>query len=68
MPRVTEQFIIDRPIEAVFEFVTTARYWPQWHPAALLLLLPMEAGVPVPVTGAGGGRSGRSPPATGRPW
>jgi uncharacterized protein YndB with AHSA1/START domain len=33
MPQVSEQFIIDRPIEAVFAFVTTARFWPQWHPA-----------------------------------
>jgi Polyketide cyclase / dehydrase and lipid transport len=33
MPRVSHQFVVDRPIEPVFEFVTTARFWPQWHPA-----------------------------------
>jgi hypothetical protein len=24
---------IDGPVEAVFDLVTTTRYWPQWHPA-----------------------------------
>jgi hypothetical protein len=30
---VSHHFIADRPIDAVFDVVTTARYWPQWHPA-----------------------------------
>ncbi len=33
MPRVSQDFTVDRPIGAVFEIVTTARYWPDWHPA-----------------------------------
>jgi uncharacterized protein YndB with AHSA1/START domain len=33
MTRIINQIIIDRPIEAVFDLVTTARFWPQWHPA-----------------------------------
>jgi uncharacterized protein YndB with AHSA1/START domain len=28
-------FVIDRPVEAVFDLATTARYWPEWHPATL---------------------------------
>ncbi|MEZ4674163.1 MAG: SRPBCC family protein [Caldilineaceae bacterium] len=26
---------IDGPIEAVFDLVTTARYWPDWHPSTI---------------------------------
>ncbi|HXV82968.1 MAG TPA: SRPBCC family protein [Candidatus Binatia bacterium] len=26
---------INRPIEQVFDFVTTPRNWPQWHPASV---------------------------------
>jgi Polyketide cyclase / dehydrase and lipid transport len=33
MPRVSHSFVTSRPIEAVFDIVTTARFWPQWHPA-----------------------------------
>jgi hypothetical protein len=33
MPRVSHQFVVDRPIGAVFDVVTTARFWPEWHPA-----------------------------------
>ncbi len=33
MPRVSHHFIVDRPIELVFDIVTTARFWPEWHPA-----------------------------------
>ena len=33
MPRVSHHFVVDRPIGPVFDFVTTARFWPQWHPA-----------------------------------
>ena len=33
MPRVSHHFVVDRPIEPVFDIVTTARFWPQWHPA-----------------------------------
>jgi len=33
MPRVSHHFIADHPIDAVFDVVTTARFWPEWHPA-----------------------------------
>ena len=33
MPRVSHRFVADRPIDAVFNVVTTARFWPEWHPA-----------------------------------
>ena len=33
MPRVSHHFVVDRPIEAVFVVVSTARFWPEWHPA-----------------------------------
>ena len=32
MPRVSHHFVADRPINAVFDVVTTARFWPEWHP------------------------------------
>jgi hypothetical protein len=31
MPRVSHHFVVDRPIEAVFAVVSTARFWPEWH-------------------------------------
>jgi hypothetical protein len=33
VPQVSHHFIADRPIDAVFDVVTTARYWTEWHPA-----------------------------------
>ena len=33
MPRVSHHFVTDRPIDAVFDIVTTARFWTGWHPA-----------------------------------
>ena len=33
MPTVSHHFVVDRPISAVFDVVTTARFWPEWHPA-----------------------------------
>ncbi len=33
MPQVSHHFVVDRPIDAVFDVVTTARFWPEWHPA-----------------------------------
>jgi hypothetical protein len=33
MPRVSHHFVVDRPIQEVFAVVSTARYWPDWHPA-----------------------------------
>lgn len=33
MPKVSHALVSDRPIETVFDVVTTARFWPQWHPA-----------------------------------
>ena len=35
MERVTTESDIQRPIEAVFAFVTTPAYWPSWHPSSL---------------------------------
>ena len=32
MPRMSHHFVTDRPIDAVFDVVTTARFWPEWHP------------------------------------
>ncbi|KJE23383.1 Polyketide cyclase / dehydrase and lipid transport [Frankia torreyi] len=34
MPQVSDELVTDRPIEAVFDFTTTAGYWPRWHPTA----------------------------------
>jgi hypothetical protein len=33
MPRVSHQFVVGRPVDAVFDVVTTARFWTEWHPA-----------------------------------
>jgi uncharacterized protein YndB with AHSA1/START domain len=33
VPQVSHHFAVDRPIDAVFDVVTTARFWPEWHPA-----------------------------------
>ena len=33
MPQVSHHFVADRPIDAVFDVVTTARFWTEWHPA-----------------------------------
>lgn len=33
MPRVSHHFVVGRPIDAVFDVVTTARFWTEWHPA-----------------------------------
>jgi hypothetical protein len=33
MPQVSHHFVVDRPIQAVFDVVTTVGFWPQWHPA-----------------------------------
>jgi uncharacterized protein YndB with AHSA1/START domain len=33
VPQVSHHFVVDRPIDAVFDVVTTARFWPEWHPA-----------------------------------
>ncbi len=33
MPQVSHHFVADRPIGAVFDVVTTARFWTEWHPA-----------------------------------
>ncbi|HLN70218.1 MAG TPA: SRPBCC family protein [Streptosporangiaceae bacterium] len=33
MPQVSHHFVADRPIGAVFDVVTTARFWAEWHPA-----------------------------------
>lgn len=35
MPHVSHTVHIARPIATVFDLATTARYWPQWHPATL---------------------------------
>jgi hypothetical protein len=33
MPGVSHHFVVDRPIGAVFDVATTARFWTEWHPA-----------------------------------
>ena len=33
MAQVINSIQIDGPLEAVFDLVTTTRFWPQWHPA-----------------------------------
>jgi hypothetical protein len=33
MPQVSHHFVAGRPIDAVFDVVTTARFWTEWHPA-----------------------------------
>ena len=35
MPEFSHSFTIARPIAAVFDVATTAKYWPQWHPATV---------------------------------
>ncbi len=35
MPHFSHAFFIERPLERVFAVATTARYWPDWHPATL---------------------------------
>jgi uncharacterized protein YndB with AHSA1/START domain len=35
MTRIYTSAHIHKPIEQVFEYVTTAGNWPQWHPASL---------------------------------
>ena len=35
MPSFSHQTVIERPIEAVFDAATTAKHWPQWHPATV---------------------------------
>ena len=34
MTRIVLATNISRPIEAVFEYVTTPAHWPEWHPAS----------------------------------
>lgn len=35
MGRVAGSILVHGPIDRVFDLVTTARYWPDWHPATL---------------------------------
>lgn len=35
MPRISHDLVVDRPVEAVFDLATTAKYWPEWHPATV---------------------------------
>ena len=35
MARVQNEIVIDGPIQAVFDAVTTTDTWPQWHPATV---------------------------------
>ena len=35
MSRVTQSILVRGPMNPVFDLVTTARYWPDWHPATL---------------------------------
>jgi Polyketide cyclase / dehydrase and lipid transport len=33
MSQVSHHFVVARPLQAVFDVVTTVGLWPQWHPA-----------------------------------
>jgi hypothetical protein len=33
MPRVSHHFVVGRPVDDVFAVISTARFWPEWHPA-----------------------------------
>ena len=33
--RITNEIVINGPIEQVFDLVTTTRYWTEWHPATI---------------------------------
>jgi uncharacterized protein YndB with AHSA1/START domain len=35
MSRIYNSIHINRPIERVFDFITTPANWPQWHPASV---------------------------------
>ena len=35
MPRICTAVRIRRPIEQIFDFATTPRNWPKWHPSSL---------------------------------
>jgi hypothetical protein len=35
MTRIYTSIIIHKPVAQVFDFVTTASSWPQWHPSSL---------------------------------
>ena len=35
MSSISNTIVIRCPIERVFDLVTTAQYWPQWHPATV---------------------------------
>jgi uncharacterized protein YndB with AHSA1/START domain len=35
MTRICNSIQIRRPIERVFDFITTPANWPQWHPASV---------------------------------
>lgn len=35
MTRIYNSIQINRPIERVFDFITTPANWPQWHPASV---------------------------------
>jgi uncharacterized protein YndB with AHSA1/START domain len=35
MTRICNSIEIRRPIDAVFDFITTPANWPQWHPASV---------------------------------
>jgi uncharacterized protein YndB with AHSA1/START domain len=38
MTRILTSVHIDKPIEQVFDFVTTPGHWPQWHPSSLSVI------------------------------
>ena len=48
MTRVNQCILIRGPMDRVFDLVTTARYWPDWHPATLgvsgVVETPMQLG------------------------
>ena len=77
MPRVSHHFVVSRPIDAVFDVVTTARFWTEWHPATRGVEgdvdHPARLGAPGPAVGGvgGAGRERQGWSTTGRitwPW
>lgn len=46
MPTLQHEILIARPLEQVFDYVSTPGRWPEWHPSSLRL----EAGADHPLT------------------
>ena len=64
MTRILTSIHIDKPIEQVFDFVTTPGHWPRWHPSSLgvsgAINHSLEVGEQVTEAFRAAGRSGRA--------